>query len=289
MKQDTLQIVNVSFKNKTEKQIKSGILFQEKIYNVEMKQDTLQIVNVSFKNKTEKQIEAVVEYAPYDFNFKDNKVKSLSLFKEEIKDGSQGGVKQNSETQQSTAYKEIKENLKENNKFDIEFDKFGNYELKFIYKFEETSSSVSQPDVQASNVLSTSESENENMKLNSLTKEQFQNSDDLSLSGEGEGTSGVGSTGSDDQLQNNQDSSTSGEDNENGGSDSQGDGSSGDNQEPIQPEKKPPVEKVETYNHKFDVFSLELRDVVLSEVKLNFTFAKHYTVKKGDKIKNCGW
>ncbi len=31
--------------------IKSGILFQEKIYNVEMKQDTLQIVNVSFKNK----------------------------------------------------------------------------------------------------------------------------------------------------------------------------------------------------------------------------------------------
>lgn len=267
--------------------IKSGILFQEKIYNVEMKQDTLQIVNVSFKNKTEKQIEAVVEYAPYDFDFQNKNVESLSVFKEKIVDGD---VKQESETQQSTAYKEIKENLKENNKFDIEFDKFGNYELKFIYKFEETSSSVSQPDVQASNVLSTSESENENMKLNSLTKEQFQNSDDLSLSGEGEGTSGVGSTGSDDQLQNNQDSSTSGEDNENGGSASQGqDGNQEDEvldeiDGEAKPEQKSPVEKEVIYNHKFDVFSLELRDVVLSEVKLNFTFAKHYTVKKGDKI-----
>ena len=262
--------------------IKSGILFQEKIYNVEMKQDTLQIVNVSFENKTEKQIEAVVEYAPCDFNF--DGVESLSVFKEEVSKNGKKDVKQDGETQKDTPYAEIKENLKENNKFDITFDKFGNYKLKFVYKFKETSS-AQQPSVQASNSLSVSESENQNFDLNSLTREQSQNSDGLSVVGEGEGTSGVtGSTGNDDQSQNNGDSSTSGADNENNDSNSQGDGSSGDNQEPIQPEKKPPVEKVETYNHKFDVFSLELRDVVLSEVKLNFAFAKHYTVKKGDKI-----
>ena len=262
--------------------IKSGTLFQEKIYNVEMKQDTLQIVNVSFKNKTEKQIEAVVEYAPCDFNF--DGVESLSVFKEEVSKNGKKDVKQDGETQKDTPYAEIKENLKENNKFDITFDKFGNYKLKFVYKFKETSS-AQQPSVQASNSLSVSESENQNFDLNSLTREQSQNSDGLSVVGEGEGTSGVtGSTGNDDQSQNNGDSSTSGADNENNDSNSQGDGSSGDNQEPIQPEKKPPVEKVETYNHKFDVFSLELRDVVLSEVKLNFAFAKHYTVKKGDKI-----
>ena len=259
--------------------IKSGILFQEKIYNVEMKQDTLQIVNVSFKNKTEKQIEAVVEYAPCDFNF--DGVESLSVFKEKIVDGD---VKQESETQKDTPYMEIKENLKENNKFDITFDKFGNYKLKFVYKFKETSSEVT-PKVQASNSLSISESENQNFDLNSLTREQSQNSDGLSIVGEGEGTSGVtGSTGNDDQSQNNGDSSTSGVDDENEESNSRGSSDSDDGQESTEPQTKLPVEKEVIYNHKFDVFSLELRDVVLSEVKLNFAFAKHYTVKKGDKI-----
>lgn len=261
--------------------IKSGILFQEKIYNVEMKQDTLQIVNVSFKNKTEKQIEAVVEYAPYDFDFQNKNVESLSVFKEKIVDGD---VKQESETQKDTPYMEIKENLKENNKFDITFDKFGNYKLKFVYKFKETSSEVI-PEVQASNSLSISESENQNFDLNSLTREQSQNSDGLSIVGEGEGTSGVtGSTGNDDQSQNNGDSSTSGVDDENEESNSRGSSDSDDGQESTEPQTKLPVEKEVIYNHKFDVFSLELRDVVLSEVKLNFAFAKHYTVKKGDKI-----
>ena len=261
--------------------IKSGTLFQEKIYNVEMKQDTLQIVNVSFKNKTEKQIEAVVEYAPYDFDFQNKNVESLSVFKEKIVDGD---VKQESETQKDTPYAEIKENLKENNKFDITFDKFGNYKLKFVYKFKETSSEVT-PKVQASNSLSISESENQNFDLNSLTREQSQNSDGLSVVGEGEGTSGVtGSTGNDDQSQNNGDSSTSGVDDENEESNSRGSSDSDDGQESTEPQTKLPVEKEVIYNHKFDVFSLELRDVVLSEVKLNFAFAKHYTVKKGDKI-----
>lgn len=258
--------------------IKSGTLFQEKIYNVEMKQDTLQIVNVSFKNKTEKQIEAVVEYAPYDFDFQNKNVESLSVFKEKIVDGD---VKQESETQKDTPYMEIKENLKENNKFDITFDKFGNYKLKFVYKFKETSS-AQQPSVQASNSLSVSESENQNFDLNSLTREQSQNSDGLSIVGEGEGTSGVtGSTGDDNQSQNNQDSSTSGVDDD---SNSQGDGDSYNGQVENGSQIKSPVEKEVIYNHKFDVFLLELRDVVLSEVKLNFAFAKHYTVKKGDKI-----
>lgn len=262
--------------------IKSGILFQEKIYNVEMKQDTLQIVNVSFENKTEKQIEAVVEYAPCDFNF--DGVESLSVFKEEVSKNGKKDVKQDGETQKDTLYAEIKENLKENNKFDITFDKFGNYKLKFIYKFKETSS-AQQPYVQASNSLSVSESENQNFDLNSLTREQSQNSDGLSIVGEGEGTSGVtGSTGNDDQSQNNGDSSTSGVDDENEESNSRGSSDSDDGQESTEPQTKLPVEKEVIYNHKFDVFSLELRDVVLSEVKLNFAFAKHYTVKKGDKI-----
>ena len=262
--------------------IKSGILFQEKIYNVEMKQDTLQIVNVSFENKTEKQIEAVVEYAPCDFNF--DGVESLSVFKEEVSKNGKKDVKQDGETQKDTPYAEIKENLKENNKFDITFDKFGNYKLKFVYKFKETSSEVT-PKVQASNSLSISESENQNFDLNSLTREQSQNSDGLSVVGEGEGTSGVtGSTGNDDQSQNNGDSSTSGVDDENEESNSRGSSDSDDGQESTEPQTKLPVEKEVIYNHKFDVFSLELRDVVLSEVKLNFAFAKHYTVKKGDKI-----
>ena len=243
--------------------IKSGILFQEKIYNVEMKQDTLQIVNVSFKNKTEKQIEAVVEYAPYDFDFQNKNVESLSVFKEKIVDGD---VKQESETQKDTPYMEIKENLKENNKFDITFDKFGNYKLKFVYKFKETSSEVI-PKVQASNSLSISESENQNFDLNSLTREQSQNSDSPTISG------------ADDEN-----SETNGGVQENDGVSTGQGGSSDGTQGTTESQTKPPVEKVETYNHKFDVFSLELRDVVLSEVKLNFTFAKHYTVKKGDKI-----
>lgn len=243
--------------------IKSGILFQEKIYNVEMKQDTLQIVNVSFKNKTEKQIEAVVEYAPYDFDFQNKNVESLSVFKEKIVDGD---VKQESETQKDTPYMEIKENLKENNKFDITFDKFGNYKLKFVYKFKETSS-AQQPSVQASNSLSVSESENQNFDLNSLTREQSQNSDSPTISG------------ADDEN-----SETNGGVQENDGVSTGQGGSSDGTQGTTESQTKPPVEKVETYNHKFDVFSLELRDVVLSEVKLNFTFAKHYTVKKGDKI-----
>lgn len=239
--------------------IKSGILFQEKIYNVEMKQDTLQIVNVSFKNKTEKQVEALVEYAPCEFNFQD--VKSLSLFKEKIVDGA---VKQDGETQ--TEYKKIESDFQNNNKFDIEFNEFGNYELKFVYKFKETSS-AQQPSVQASNSLSVSESENQNFDLNSLTREQSQNSDSPTISG------------ADDEN-----SETNGGVQENDGVSTGQGGSSDGTQGTTESQTKPPVEKVETYNHKFDVFSLELRDVVLSEVKLNFTFAKHYTVKKGDKI-----
>lgn len=244
--------------------IKSGTLFQEKIYTVEMKDDSgLQIVNVSFKNKTEKQIEAVVEYAPYDFDFQNKNVESLSVFKEKIVDGD---VKQESETQKDTPYMEIKENLKENNKFDITFDKFGNYKLKFVYKFKETSS-AQQPSVQASNSLSISESENQNFDLNSLTREQSQNSDSPTISG------------ADDEN-----SETNGGVQENDGVSTGQGGSSDGTQGTTESQTKPPVEKVETYNHKFDVFLLELRDVVLSEVKLNFAFAKHYTVKKGDKI-----
>ncbi len=244
--------------------IKSGILFQEKIYNVEMKQDTLQIVNVSFENKTEKQIEAVVEYAPCDFNF--DGVESLSVFKEEVSKNGKKDVKQDGETQKDTPYAEIKENLKENNKFDITFDKFGNYKLKFVYKFKETSSEVI-PKVQASNSLSISESENQNFDLNSLTREQSQNSDSPTISG------------ADDEN-----SETNGGVQENDGVSTGQGGSSDGTQGTTESQTKPPVEKVETYNHKFDVFSLELRDVVLSEIKLNFAFAKHYTVKKGDKI-----
>lgn len=238
--------------------IKSGTLFQEKIYTIEMKNDSgLQIVNVSFKNKTEKQVEAVVEYAPCEFNFRD--VKSLSLFKKKIVDGA---VKQDGETQ--TEDQKIESDFQNNNKFEIEFNEFGNYELKFIYKFKETSS-AQQPAVQASNSLSISESENQNFDLNSLTREQSQVSNDLGTSGEGGGTDGVtGSEGNNNDAEGGQDSSNG--------------------HLPTEPEKKPPVEKVETYNHKFDVFSLELRDVVLSEIKLNFAFAKYYTVKNGDKI-----
>lgn len=263
--------------------IKSGTLFQEKIYSVEMNNDkSLQIVNVSFKNKTEKEVEATVEYAPCDFDFKD--VESLSLFKEKINEN-QDNVKQSSETQGQKEDQKIENgdnnNLKENNKFVIKFDEFAKYKLKFVYKFKETSSEVT-PDVQTSSVLSTSELENENLKLNSLTKEQFKNSDGLSSSGEGEGTSGVtGSTGDDNQSQNNQDSSTSGVDDD---SNSQGDGDSDNGQVENRSQIKSPVEKEVIYNHKFDVFLLELRDVVLSEIKLKFAFAKHYTVKKGDKI-----
>lgn len=240
--------------------IKSGTLFQEKIYNVEMKNDSdLQIVNVSFKNKTEKQIEAVVEYAPCDFDFKD--VESLSVFKEKIVDGA---VKQDSETQ--IEYKKIESDFQNNNKFDIEFDEFGNYKLKFVYKFKETSSEVI-PEVQASNSLSISESENQNFDLNSLTREQSQNSDSPTISGADDENSEINGG-----VQENDGVSTG-----------QG-GSSDGTQGTTESKTKLPVEKEVIYNHKFDVFLLELRDVVLSEIKLNFAFAKHYTVKKGDKI-----
>lgn len=240
--------------------IKSGTLFQEKIYNVEMKNDSdLQIVNVSFKNKTEKQIEAVVEYAPCDFDFKD--VESLSVFKEKIVDGA---VKQDSETQ--IEYKKIESDFQNNNKFDIEFDEFGNYKLKFVYKFKETSSEVI-PEVQASNSLSISESENQNFDLNSLTREQSQNSDSPTISGADDENSEINGG-----VQENDGVSTG-----------QG-GSSDGTQGTTESQTKLPVEKEVIYNHKFDVFLLELRDVVLSEIKLNFAFAKHYTVKKGDKI-----
>ncbi len=202
--------------------IKSGILFQEKIYNVEMKQDTLQIVNVSFKNKTEKQVEALVEYAPCEFNFQD--VKSLSLFKEKIVDGA---VKQDGETQ--TEYKKIESDFQNNNKFDIEFNEFGNYELKFVYKFKETSS-AQQPSVQASNSLSVSESENQNFDLNSLTREQSQNSDSPTISG------------ADDEN-----SETNGGVQENDGVSTGQGGSSDGTQGTTESQTKPPVEKVENH------------------------------------------
>lgn len=217
--------------------IKSGTLFQEKIYNVEMKNDSsLQIVNVSFKNKTEKEVEAVVEYAPFDFDFKD--VESLSLFKEQIVDSA---VKQDSEHQ--TPYKEIKDNFKEKNKFDITFDKFGNYKLKFVYKFKEVSANPS-------------------------IRNQYQTIQESSVS-ESDGQT--------------VDESNSGQEGDSSG-DNQGGQDSNNDQQGTDSQKKYPVEKDEIYNHKFDVFSLELRDVVLSEIKLNFAFAKYYTVKKGDKI-----
>lgn len=106
--------------------IKDKYLFQEKIYTVEMKDDDLQIVNISFKNKNEKQVEAVVEYAPYDFDFKD--VESLSLFLEEQKKDTE-----------KKEYKKITSDFKTNNKFDIDFDKYADYKLTFVYKFKEKS------------------------------------------------------------------------------------------------------------------------------------------------------
>ena len=232
--------------------IKSGTLFQEKIYNVEMKNDSdLQIVNVSFKNKTEKQIEAVVEYAPCDFDFKD--VESLSVFKEKIVDGA---VKQDSETQ--IEYKKIESDFQNNNKFDIEFDEFGNYKLKFVYKFKETSSGSSTVTEDSSDSNKEEVEQDGNVVLGTQIREQFQSSGD---------------------------SSTSGVDDESIESDnSNADQDLSDGQGTTQPQTKLPVEKEVIYNHKFDVFLLELRDVVLSEIKLNFAFAKHYTVKKGDKI-----
>lgn len=225
--------------------IKSGALFQEKIYTVEMKDDSgLQIVNVSFKNKTEKQVEAVVEYAPCDFNFESNNVESLSLFKEKIVDGA---VKQDRETQ--TEYKKIESDFQNNNKFDIEFNEFANYELKFVYKFKETSS-VQQPAIR-------------DISRISITEDQPESSSGSSTSGADGGINGATQPDVNDGNQDNQDSN---------------------DQTATSPQIKPPVEKVETYNYKFDVFSLELRDVVLSEIKLNFAFAKYYTVKNGDKI-----
>lgn len=247
--------------------IKSGTLFQEKIYNVEMKNDSsLQIVNVSFKNKTEREVEAVVEYAPFDFNFDD--VESLSVFKEEISENGKKDVKQDEETRRSTAYKTVTEKFEENNRFYIEFDKFANYKLKFVYEFREASPGASTDTDEGGNQEEDEAEVVRSPALRTLITEQYKISGNLN--------SGEDGITENDDVTPELDSESSDGNQANEGSDNKLGTSV--------PEQKSPVEKEVIYNHKFDVFSFELRDVVLSEVKLNFVFAKYYTVKAGDKI-----
>lgn len=145
--------------------IKNGNLFQEKIYTVEMKDDDLQIVNVFFKNKSEKQVEAVVEYAPCDFDFKD--VESLSLFLEEQKKDSE-----------KREYKKITSDFKTNNKFDIDFDKYGDYKLTFVYKFRENMSepeSSRDKNMYENENSTSSDQSSDGIKPKTVDKQEFYN------------------------------------------------------------------------------------------------------------------
>ncbi|WP_242821416.1 DUF4214 domain-containing protein [Candidatus Arthromitus sp. SFB-rat-Yit] len=110
---------------------KDGAMFQEKFYRVSMEENSLQIVDVVFKRISEKKIEASVEYAPYDYEFSD-KVESLSYTKS--KDTTAKSVLKKRTSTES----QITSEFKTNRKFEISFDDFGVYKLKFSYKMKET-------------------------------------------------------------------------------------------------------------------------------------------------------
>lgn len=112
---------------------KDGALFQEKFYRVSMEKDSLQIVDVVFKKINEKKVETSVEYAPYDYDFND-KVESLSYTKEKNSSSKSKNPEFKRSSNKTTS---ITNDFKTNNKFEIEFEDFGVYKLKFSYKMKE--------------------------------------------------------------------------------------------------------------------------------------------------------
>lgn len=119
---------------------KDGALFQEKFYRVSMEKDELQIVDVIFKKIDEKKIEASVEYAPYDYSF-DDKVESLSYTKDKNTSSKNKSSIFNRSSSKSTS---ITSDFKINNKFEISFEDFGVYKLKFSYKMKATESAATR-------------------------------------------------------------------------------------------------------------------------------------------------
>ncbi len=263
--------------------IKSGVLYQEEIYSVEMIENKLQIVKVSFENQTEKKVKATVEYAPHNFDFKD--VESLSLYK------SLSGV---ADSNQENLVNTIKENFKDNNTFIVEFDKFKNYNLRFVYKFKKDSQSAegkvtrdaNEIEVQddPSNAVNKSDDENNDntttesgtpeVKADGKTSDLVDSSEDSQETASDSGSEGSGGSGTNDTEQS--DSATSG-DQTSSGSTSGSTGSS-------TPVNREDVVRDEVYNHKFDVMIFKIQDLVMSEIKLKIQFEKYYSVKDGDKI-----
>lgn len=276
--------------------LKNSVVVQENVYNVKMKNE-LQIVRVFVDRKSENSVKAIVEYAPYDFDFQN--VESLCLYKNVEGDS------------QQSLHSEIKENFRDNNSFDIEFDKFQNYKLSFIYKFKDTQIPESRISRSGEDAGDSVQQEGENANDGSDVQENDENSnienpDEENIQGSGGESSDSGSAqpdaeepgdqnstdqGSDgesnngnqngDEIENskpdNDQSSNDGEVKENGG-ESAGEESEGNNSAVTE------VRRDEIYNHKFDAMEFQLQDVVLSDIKFKFKFDKNYTVKNGDKI-----
>ncbi len=299
--------------------IKNQNIFQEKIYSVEFKNDSLQIVNVSFIKKNEKEIDAIVEYAPSDYEF-NNKVTSLSLFKSKyVEENNSTSSPNNTKKENSPkADQEIKSDFKTNNKFTIKFEDFSKYKLKFTYTLKKQSGSSSGADT--SDGGTSSEHSDAQQQAHQNQNGPSSDSTDIGAQGQAgniEGSTNVNTqpqTGSngDDRNQTN-DHQQSNEPNEQlSQQDGQNNHETNDREESLEPVTKSQIlkkrettssssspsessstptpnetEKVEReviYDNKFDIFSFGLVDVVMNEIKLSFDFKNYYTFKNRDKI-----
>lgn len=123
--------------------IKDNELFQEEVFKVAMKPAELQIIGVDYKRIDEKKVSATVKYAPFDYNFstvgalkyeKTNAAKAvrainknkITILKDSIKERTQAtGSIDNSNSSPTME-----------NKFEIPFEDFGVYNLKFTYEIK---------------------------------------------------------------------------------------------------------------------------------------------------------
>ena len=119
--------------------IKNGYVFQEKVYKVGINENELQIINVYFNKKSSKEVEAIIEYAPYDYDF--SKVESLILTKNlKGKDNKEEVGK-------------VTSDFKNNNKFNIIFPKVAVYDLNFQYTFKPDTQPITRDEKKEGNTI----------------------------------------------------------------------------------------------------------------------------------------
>lgn len=207
---------------------KDNDVFQEEIFKVNMTKDNLQIVGIDYEKIDEKKVTAKVDYAPFNYKFKEGD--TLSYTKGDTTDGAKelnkskitipkAILKENSGTNTIT---KPSSNGGMDNKFEIPFDKFDKYTLKFEYKIN---GSKEEEEAAEKDELSSKF----NLKFGSrkISKKTA--------------------------VSTSQTQATS-------------------------------ITYEDIYDNKFDVFDLEVRDVIFNQIKLGLGFKPYYKPKNGDKV-----